>query len=57
MPTHSKQSIKKIVLRSLGTVMIGSVVVFSFLILINVCSQLITNVFHYYNATKQLTLP
>jgi hypothetical protein len=54
MPTHFKQSIKKIVLRSLGTVMIGSVVVFSFSILINVCSQLITNVFHYYNATRQL---
>lgn len=50
MPAHSKQPTKKIVLLSLGAVMIGSSVVFSFLTLGNACSQLITNVVYYYNA-------
>ena len=59
MPTHSKQSIKESVLLFLGTAIIGSSAVFGFLILGNVCSQLIANAVIYYNTmmTQQFNVP
>ncbi len=59
MFTHSKQSVKKIVLRSLSIAIIGSSTVLSFSILGNVCSYVIDNVVICYDAMmkQQLTLP
>lgn len=58
MFANSKQAIKKIALISISTVIIGSFTVFSFSILGNVCSQVITNL-TYYNAMmkQELTVP
>ncbi|HEY9729826.1 MAG TPA: hypothetical protein V6D50_25535 [Chroococcales cyanobacterium] len=59
MSSHSKKTIKKIVLLSLSTVIITSSAVLCFLILGNAFSQVLTNVLIYYNAMmkQQLTIP
>lgn len=59
MFTNPKQSIKKIVLLSIGTVIISGSTMFIFSVLGNLCSQVITSAVIYYNAMlrEQLTIP
>lgn len=59
MPINAKQTIKKIVLLALSTVLISGSVAFGFSILGNVCSQVITSVITYYNAMmrQELSIP
>jgi hypothetical protein len=59
MSITSRQSIKKIVFLSLSAAVITSSVVFSFSVLGNICSQVITNITYAYNAIlkQQLTIP
>lgn len=57
MPTDSKQSIRKTVLLTLSAMMIGSSVVFGFVVLGSVTSQALTNIIYYYNAMMQQESP
>lgn len=47
MSTHSKKVIKEIILLSLGAAMIGSSIIFGFVILSKECSRLITSSIFY----------
>jgi hypothetical protein len=57
MSTNPKQAIKKIVLASFSITVISSFTIFSFVILENVCSQIIDSVIIYYNAIMQKQSP
>ena len=57
MPTPAQRSVKQIVLLSLGTVMIGSSLVFSFWVLGSVGSRVVTNVVYYYNSMLKQQSP
>lgn len=55
MSTNYQKPIDEILLLSLGTIIIGSVVVFSFFIVWKECSRLINNPVIYPSSWQQLT--
>ena len=57
MSTHSKQSIKRMVLLSLSALAMGSSVILGSLVLGNLCSQVITNFVYCYNAVIKQQSP